>query len=58
MYRILYVDDDPDLLEVGKLFLEQHGLFTVDIINSLPRHLLSSRLMTMMRLSLIIRCRK
>ena len=27
--RILYVDDEPDLLEIGKLFLEQSGDFTV-----------------------------
>ena len=31
MYRILYVDDDPGLLEIGKLFLEQRGQFSVDI---------------------------
>jgi len=30
MYRIIYVDDEPDLLEVGKLFLEGEGTFTVD----------------------------
>ncbi|MDD1685815.1 PAS domain S-box protein [Methanoregula sp.] len=34
MYRILYVDDEPALLEVGKLFLEQRGKFTVDTITS------------------------
>ncbi|MDD1689879.1 MAG: PAS domain S-box protein [Methanoregula sp.] len=27
--RILYVDDEPDLLELGKLFLEDAGNFTV-----------------------------
>ncbi|MFA5269596.1 MAG: PAS domain S-box protein [Methanoregula sp.] len=31
MYRILYVDDDPGLLEIGKLFLEEGGQFSVDI---------------------------
>jgi PAS domain S-box-containing protein len=30
MYHILYVDDDPGLLEIGKLFLESDGKFTVD----------------------------
>lgn len=30
MYSILYVDDDPDFLDVGKLFLEQAGDFSVD----------------------------
>ena len=36
MYRILYVDDEPGLLEIGKLFLEQSGQFSVDIITSAP----------------------
>ncbi|MCX6699694.1 MAG: PAS domain S-box protein [Methanomicrobiales archaeon] len=27
--RVLYVDDEPDLLSIGKLFLEQSGDFTV-----------------------------
>ena len=27
--RILYVDDEPDLLDIGKMFLEQSGEFTV-----------------------------
>ncbi len=36
MYHILYVDDEPGLLEIGKLFLEQNGQFSVDIITSAP----------------------
>ncbi len=36
MYRILYVDDEPGLLEIGKLFLEQSGEFSVDVITSAP----------------------
>jgi len=36
MYRILYVDDEPGLLEIGKIFLEQHGEFIVDTITSAP----------------------
>jgi len=36
MYTLLYVDDEPDLLEVGKLFLEQSGQFSVDTITSAP----------------------
>jgi PAS domain S-box-containing protein len=36
MYRILYVDDEPALLEIGKLFLEQSGQFSVDIVSSAP----------------------
>jgi len=34
MYHILYVDDEPGLLEIGKLFLEHCGDFTVDTITS------------------------
>ncbi|GEM_PF-876011 len=34
--RILYVDDEKDLLEIGKLFLEESGDFSVTIINSAP----------------------
>ncbi|MCK9581077.1 MAG: PAS domain S-box protein [Methanoregula sp.] len=29
MYSLLYVDDEPELLEIGKLFLENTGDFTV-----------------------------
>ena len=36
MYRILYVDDEPALLEIGKLYLEQSGQFSVDVITSAP----------------------
>lgn len=34
MYRILCVDDEKDLLEIGKLFLEQNGMFEVDTVLS------------------------
>jgi len=34
MYRILYIDDEPGLLEIGKLFLEKEGPFTVDTLTS------------------------
>jgi CheY-like chemotaxis protein len=34
MFSILYVDDEPGLLEVGKLFLEQGGQFRVETITS------------------------
>lgn len=34
MISVLYVDDEPDLLEIGKVFLEQIGSFTVDIVSS------------------------
>lgn len=34
MISVLYVDDEPDLLELGKLFLEQDGTFTVTTAES------------------------
>jgi len=34
MYSILYVDDEPTLLEIGKLFLEQSGDFQVSVMAS------------------------
>jgi CheY-like chemotaxis protein len=36
VFTVLYVDDEPGLLEVGKLFLERGGQFTVDTITSAP----------------------
>jgi PAS domain S-box-containing protein len=35
-YSILYVDDEPPLLEIGKLFLEQGGRFIVETVTSAP----------------------
>ncbi|MDP2796635.1 MAG: PAS domain S-box protein [Methanoregula sp.] len=37
--RVLYVDDEPDLLELGKIFLEKGGQFLVDTITSAPEAL-------------------
>jgi len=34
MFSILYVDDEPGLLEIGKMFLEQGGRFSVETITS------------------------
>jgi len=34
MFKVLYVDDEPDLLQVGKIFLERHGKFRVDTATS------------------------
>ena len=34
VYRILYVDDEPMLLDIGKLFLERNGQFKVDTYTS------------------------
>jgi PAS domain S-box-containing protein len=36
MYHVLYVDDEPSLLELAKLFLEQGGEFSVDTTESTP----------------------
>jgi len=32
--RVLYVDDEPGLPGIGKLFLEMEGSFAVDILTS------------------------
>ncbi len=37
--RVLYVDDEEALLEMGKLFLEQNGEFSVDTVLSAPEAL-------------------
>ncbi len=34
MYSIIYVDDEPDLLDIGKIFLEMTGRFQVDTMES------------------------
>lgn len=34
MYNVLYVDDEPALLEIGKLFLERSHQFHVDTVSS------------------------
>ena len=34
MISILYVDDEPGLLEIGKIFLERSGQFSVDTSTS------------------------
>ena len=34
MYRVLYVDDEPALLEVGRLFLERSRQLQVDVVTS------------------------
>jgi PAS domain S-box-containing protein len=39
MISVLYVDDEPGLLEIGKLFLERSGLFSVDTVTSAPEAL-------------------
>jgi PAS domain S-box-containing protein len=39
MYHVLYVDDEPILLEIGKLFLEKSCQFHVDTVTSAPEAL-------------------
>jgi Response regulator containing CheY-like receiver, AAA-type ATPase, and DNA-binding domains len=34
MYSVLYVDDEPSLLEIGKIFLERSGNFRVTTMTS------------------------
>ena len=36
MFQVLYVDDEPELLQIGKIFLEGHGKFRVDTATSAP----------------------
>jgi CheY-like chemotaxis protein len=36
MMSVLYVDDDPGLLEIGKIFLERGGQFAVETVTSAP----------------------
>ncbi|MCK9630855.1 MAG: PAS domain S-box protein [Methanoregula sp.] len=43
---VLYVDDEPDLLELGKLFLEDVGQFTVDTSTSAEESLSSPSLVS------------
>ena len=39
MISVLYVDDEPALLEIGKLFLEEGGAFAVDTLTSAQKAL-------------------
>jgi PAS domain S-box-containing protein len=34
MFSVLYVDDEPELLQIAKIFLERHGKFHVDTVTS------------------------
>ena len=37
--RVLYVDDEPSMLDIGKLFLEMDGIFAVDTLTSVSEAL-------------------
>jgi PAS domain S-box-containing protein len=41
MYTVLYVDDEPSLLELGKVFLEQSGSITIETALSAAEGLLA-----------------
>jgi PAS domain S-box-containing protein len=43
MYKVLYVDDEPDLLELTKIFLEQTGDFLIETETEAPHALPSIR---------------
>ena len=49
--RVLYVDDEPDLLDLGKLILEQSVDFNVTTALSAPE---ASRLLELERFDAII----
>ncbi|WP_292366130.1 MULTISPECIES: response regulator [unclassified Methanoculleus] len=38
-YSVLYVDDEPALLEVGKIFLERSGMLTIETVSSAQKAL-------------------
>ncbi|NMB79872.1 MAG: PAS domain S-box protein, partial [Methanomicrobiales archaeon] len=46
MISVLYVDDEPDLCELGKLFLERSGDFTVDTTTAARTALASEKIET------------
>jgi len=46
MYSILYVDDEPDILDITKIFLEEGGNFRVDTSESAKKMLESSTIPT------------
>nr|WP_320160845.1 PAS domain S-box protein [uncultured Methanoregula sp.] len=39
MFKVMYVDDEPALLELGKIFLEQSGHLQVDTVSSVEQAL-------------------
>ena len=44
MYKVLYVDDEPVLLEIAKIFLEKSQEFTIDITTSANEVLKSDKI--------------
>jgi CheY-like chemotaxis protein len=39
MFKVMYVDDEPALLDLGKIFLEQSGYLQVDTVPSVEHAL-------------------
>jgi hypothetical protein len=52
----MYVDYDPDLLDIGKLLLKEVGSLDVKTTSSLQEGLSIIRVLHLKRLSLITRC--
>ena len=46
MYKVLYVDDEPVLLEIVKIFLERTKEFTIDVTTSVNEVIKSEKLKT------------
>jgi PAS domain S-box-containing protein len=46
MYKVLYVDDEPVLLEIVKIFLEKTKEFTIDVTTSVNEVIKSEKLKT------------
>ncbi|HJX56528.1 MAG TPA: response regulator, partial [Methanoregula sp.] len=44
MYKVLYVDDEPVLLEIAKIFLEKSKEFSIDITTSANEVLKSDKI--------------
>jgi PAS domain S-box-containing protein len=51
MYTVLYVDDEVDLLDIARLYLEETGLFIVSTVNSARK---AQELMAAMRYDAVI----
>lgn len=46
MYSVLYVDDEPALLDIGKIYLEKSGHFRVDVAASVDEAILKLKTCT------------
>lgn len=55
---VLYVDDEPDLLDLGKIFLERTGDFRVTIATGVKRPFQPWRAVSLRPSSPTTRCRE